>query len=611
MATISDYFEQAQLSTAAYALGLQPGMFGAIDYPTYVTALKNAGMSPSQAIEFANTYSVVDQFTDTLTGFSGTVFADQAGIKYFAIRGTEGFSFSGAIDWLTNVADVGADGIAINQGVAMFNWLQRLYGSAGNPVVQYVYNSNTRAMEISSEVINATGYLSASLSPISVTGHSLGGHLAMMLSRLAPNLISNVYTYNAPGFDTLLRTNLFPLTSEGFFDALINAPIGPITGQIGTDWSGEAMTHFNVPGDIVHIIGDTPGNTPLTIFSETANEGPIDAHDISAITDSLAVYNLFATVAPNIQVSTVTNILEAASYTRNTSDTTDETLETALDALRVFVSDFQQATSTTTVIPTIRDNRDNFYTNFTNLQTEIKNLSLYNETSKSLGLSVASLVGADTGVLFNNAKQYDSVRYALTKLNPFTITGNPALYDQINFDGSLDLYDSTTRTGTQTDQYLQDRSAFLSNKILSGSANTATDSGDAFVAYAGAPQVFEDLNTDPGYKLYLGADASVSSIPVDEMSRIRFGSAGDNQLFGSPEGDRFYGMGGDDTLTGGQGEDYLEGGVGSDTYVYNFGDGFDTILDTDGLGNIVYRDEQGIEYTLTGGTRTSAGGSTT
>lgn len=47
-------------------------------------------------------------------------------------------------------------------------------------------------------------------------------------------------------------------------------------------------------------------------------------------------------------------------------------------------------------------------------------------------------------------------------------------------------------------------------------------------------------------------------------------------------------MQGDDTLTGGEGNDHLEGGQGNDTYFYTSGDGTDTILDTDRLGQIIY-----------------------
>ncbi|MBI4985582.1 MAG: hypothetical protein HZC24_09640, partial [Rhodocyclales bacterium] len=48
------------------------------------------------------------------------------------------------------------------------------------------------------------------------------------------------------------------------------------------------------------------------------------------------------------------------------------------------------------------------------------------------------------------------------------------------------------------------------------------------------------------------------------------GAGGDDQLYGSVR---------DDTLAGGAGNDLLVGAAGKDTYVYNLGDGADTIVD--------------------------------
>jgi len=73
MTTLSQNFEQAQLSLAAYALNLQRGMFE-YDDTNYLNSLERAGMSRFQAAEFAKTYSVLDQYTDPATGFSATVF---------------------------------------------------------------------------------------------------------------------------------------------------------------------------------------------------------------------------------------------------------------------------------------------------------------------------------------------------------------------------------------------------------------------------------------------------------------------------------------------------------------------------------------------------------
>ncbi|WP_428634635.1 calcium-binding protein, partial [Sedimenticola sp.] len=48
----------------------------------------------------------------------------------------------------------------------------------------------------------------------------------------------------------------------------------------------------------------------------------------------------------------------------------------------------------------------------------------------------------------------------------------------------------------------------------------------------------------------------------------------------------------DDTLIGGIGNDILIGGIGNDTYVYNAGDGFDTVIDSDGLGKLMIDGQQ-------------------
>jgi hypothetical protein len=70
MSTINDYFQQAQLSLAAYALDLTAGMTG----KPYTDALQGAGMTKTQAIAFANQYTVVDQYTDRGKGDGGVYF---------------------------------------------------------------------------------------------------------------------------------------------------------------------------------------------------------------------------------------------------------------------------------------------------------------------------------------------------------------------------------------------------------------------------------------------------------------------------------------------------------------------------------------------------------
>jgi|CXWL01.1.fsa_nt_gi Ca2+-binding RTX toxin-like protein len=65
------------------------------------------------------------------------------------------------------------------------------------------------------------------------------------------------------------------------------------------------------------------------------------------------------------------------------------------------------------------------------------------------------------------------------------------------------------------------------------------------------------------------------------------GTVGDDQITGTNVVDRISGLAGRDTIQAGAGNDLLNGGLGSDTYLFNLGDGIDTIQDvaTAGEGN--------------------------
>jgi Ca2+-binding RTX toxin-like protein len=68
----------------------------------------------------------------------------------------------------------------------------------------------------------------------------------------------------------------------------------------------------------------------------------------------------------------------------------------------------------------------------------------------------------------------------------------------------------------------------------------------------------------------------------DEGDDTLFAGAGHDVLEGGGGADSLRGDGGDDVLHGGLGNDFLEGGAGSDTYIFNAGDGQDTISNYDG-----------------------------
>jgi hypothetical protein len=80
-----------------------------------------------------------------------------------------------------------------------------------------------------------------------------------------------------------------------------------------------------------------------------------------------------------------------------------------------------------------------------------------------------------------------------------------------------------------------------------------------------------------------GDDLLLAGAGDDDLA----GELGDDELSGGSGSDRLRGGAGDDTLEGGGGNDRLEGGPGVDVYVLESGAGYDTIVDSDGAGEVV------------------------
>ena len=62
-------------------------------------------------------------------------------------------------------------------------------------------------------------------------------------------------------------------------------------------------------------------------------------------------------------------------------------------------------------------------------------------------------------------------------------------------------------------------------------------------------------------------------------SEIWIGTSGDDSIFGRGGDDSLSGAEGNDRLQGGTGNDSLTGGSGNDTFIFQIGDGSDTIMD--------------------------------
>ncbi len=72
----------------------------------------------------------------------------------------------------------------------------------------------------------------------------------------------------------------------------------------------------------------------------------------------------------------------------------------------------------------------------------------------------------------------------------------------------------------------------------------------------------------------------IASIEGTSANDTLNGTVGNDTLLGLAGDDTLYGGGGHDTLDGGTGNDRMTGGVGSDTYIFNVGDGQDSITES-------------------------------
>lgn len=260
MNNIATYFDQAELALAAYS-NLTSGM----TLDDYKAALMDSGkgMTATQAADFASKWTVVNQYTDPITGVSATVFQDATGQKTLAIRGTQGLT------------DYIADYFILNGTPSQLN-------------PQYLL------LKAKVQVWLGDGTLAPGFT---VSGHSLGGYLAAGLVADFPASISHAYLYNAPGNNSRISQVMQALGSATTPDSAkitslrADAGISPIAA-LGNDFS---------PPLSIYIENQLDPNLLLTAPAALN-------HSQQVLLDSLALYNLFAKVDPAISVGTITAI---------------------------------------------------------------------------------------------------------------------------------------------------------------------------------------------------------------------------------------------------------------------------------------------------------------
>jgi VCBS repeat-containing protein len=513
---ITEYLTQSELALAAYA-NLVAGVPNS-------AALIEAGMSDSQAKNFAAHWRVINQYNGQVqdsyyddfgqlvtclvqTGLSVTLFEEVGtGKQVVAVRGTQD-----ATDWVTNIIDIGVLGTDEHQA-------------------QYKALTAQVKKWLDDDVLQ---------SGFTVTGHSLGGFLATNLALDYAGDVTHTYVYNAPGVTGAVGGILAAIHNELSPDNPIAIPaVLPISNIVAT-------------ADPVSEIGLSFAS-PIVLTVESF----LSAHGIVGVTDALAIYDLFARVDPTVSVDTITSIIKAAS------NQSANTLEAALSGLGwVYFKTY----------PTGETSRDAFYANLYDLQGVI---------GSNQG-KVISLTGQSRAQIASQAKTDIAYRHALEKLNPFVVSGSADLYTDHNADGHLNA-------DRFSDLYLQDRAAMLTWKMqFDSGAKDADDLLPGDKSYSDdwdTWSIKDDWKfTDVGRGITLKIDGVGG-----DTHNIVFGSSIADAITGDSKSDHLYGMAGNDTISGGAGDDHLEGGTGNDilqggagydTYVWRPGDGNDQIID--------------------------------
>ena len=545
-----------------------------------------------------NPFKITEVVGNAASGFSATLFQDRDTGEYvFAIKGT--FSTYDAL--VADIGDIANDGLAHHQIVDMYNFWQSIVQEEFKPAAirtdawltsqyhaeaiikdvsfsdflkrhkledqgYFIDSATIKQIVFAEQSVKGKGLKEVAEQKVTVSGHSLGGHLAAAFSRLFPHETKHTYMVNGAGFGS--STNLVGFVAQSL-KSTNDINIRNVFSRLG----GAAA--FN-PEKITNIIGDKginfvaqdwklglkqPGRT-TDLFIESVGVKSEFGHTAVQMSDSMMAVSLFAALSQPLQNLVVHQALEYVNPLFDAIENEEKrTLETAVHMIDKL---FNGAAA----VPIGEGDRNALYERITELKLQITEAGGGFKLHRTEDIhDLAAKAGEDT-------PEGLACRYALRELNPFVLEGID--YARHN-DGSLNLHSAGHPDG-MTAEYLRDRAEMLRWKNFYAQENKSYDS-----QYSSWSERGDTLFLDAAQNITLDIDGFN---PASVASRhILFGGSGTDTLTGGSIDDSLYGGAGNDILKGEGGSDHMEGGADFDTYYI---DGNDTVYDSDGVGKIIF-----------------------
>lgn len=569
---------QVLAAQAAYALLDGPNTARALVQPGLGDMPQSAAERFLGLIQSDQGLTLLTHTPNWLTGFSASVFRENAtGLPILAVRGSEG-----PADFVQD-AKLSLLGFANDQAISLYRYYRQLT-TPGGQAVEYTADEIALLHRLNAPVALSPAFVLPSLiggnavldlllsqdtgiarsdgnagsvlppgAQIVVTGHSLGGHLAILFGRLFPNVTQAIYTFNAPG-------------TASWGDRLLDS-----FGLAHSDSSRVFNIVASYGPNVTAAYGNRPGAN-YDVFIE-GGDGRHN-HGVVQLADSLSFYDVIAKLSPGLadRFDEISSILAGAS--RKPGDS----LERSVDSLRRLVG-LDETRTPIALTETDQANRDVYYARLYDLRD--------NYSNRDWGIS--SLVGLSATALANRASSDPAYRHALSELSPFVASGA---------DVNTELMSLSTRwVGARADflaHLLEARTADRMFGLTGTNANylyaDVDHSETLAVLSPTSALVAQNQGSDERLSTYLDSlvyqrKVIFGSDDPDHPDNID-GSGGADLLFGNAGDDHLTGGGGDDVLVGGSGTNTLEGGADFDVYAYDSALQSDTIRDSDGKGAI-------------------------